>query len=232
VDPEPAQDRARPRWASGVINAFGMPLPVRETVVIAVTAFAIIVDYYHDLALPSSPILSQGIDRPLLFFVVPLATLLLLGERPSDYGLRLGNWRLGVPVMLAAMLVLTPVILWLSGLPDFIGYYRLDAQGARSVPHDQLGFALAGFAADVLSAEFLFRGFLMWSLVRAAGPAGILMATIPFVFAHLGKPELETLTTLAGGLAFSWLAWRTRSVLYGGLIHAFILDLLLIAVNR
>ena len=232
MEPEPTEARTTPRWANATLDILGMPLPVRETVVIGVTTFALLIDYYHDLALPQSPILSQGIDRPLLFLVVPLAALLLLGERPSDYGLRLGNWRLGVPVMLAAMLVLTPVILWLSGQPDFIGYYRLDAQAERSVPHDQLGFALAGFAADVLSAEFLFRGFLMWTLVRVAGPAGILMATIPFVFSHLGKPELETLTTLVGGLAFSWLAWRTRSVLYGGVVHAFILDLLLILVNR
>lgn len=227
--PEPAH---RPRWATAQITVLGMPLPVRETAVIAVTTFAIMLDYYHDLAIPSSPILSQGIDRPLLFLVVPLATLLILGERPSDYGLQLGNWRLGLPVMLAAMAILAPVVLVLAGMPDFAAYYRLDAQAERSVPHEQLGFALAGFAADVISAEFLFRGFLMWTLVRVAGPSGILMATIPFVFAHLGKPELETLTTLAGGLAFSWLAWRTRSVLYGALVHAFILDLLLVSVNR
>jgi len=232
MEPELTEPRHGPRWAKATLDLFGMPLPVRETVVIAVTTFAILIDYYHDLVLPQSPILSQGIDRPLLFFVVPLAALLLLGERPAEYGLRLGNWRLGLPVMLLAMLLLAPVILWMSGQPDFIGYYRLDAQAERSVPHDQLGFALAGFAADVLSAEFLFRGFLMWTLVRVAGPAGILMATIPFVFSHLGKPELETLTTLVGGLAFSWLAWRTRSVLYGGLVHAFILVLLLAAVNR
>ena len=164
--PEPEH---RPRWATAQINVLGMPLPVRETAVIAVTTFALILDYYHDLAIPSSPILSQGIDRPLLFFVVPLATLLLLGERPSNYGLQIGNWRLGVPVMLVAMAVLAPIILVLAGMPDFAAYYRLDAQAERSVPHDQLGFALAGFAADVISAEFLFRGFLMWTLVRVAG---------------------------------------------------------------
>jgi membrane protease YdiL (CAAX protease family) len=58
------------------------------------------------------------------------------------------------------------------------------------------------------------------------------MATIPFVFTHLGKPELETLTTLFGGLGFGWLAWRTQSIWYGAAIHAFILVLLLVIVNR
>ena len=86
MDPPPP--RTRVAGPMRRLNVLGMPLPVRETAVIGVTTFAIILDYYRDLAIPSSPILSQGIDRPLLFFVVPLATLLLLGERPSDYGLR------------------------------------------------------------------------------------------------------------------------------------------------
>jgi len=36
-----------------------------------------------------------GVGRIALFGVVPLLTLLLLGERPSEYGLRLGAWRIG-----------------------------------------------------------------------------------------------------------------------------------------
>ena len=38
--------------------------------------------------------------------------------------------------------------------------------------------------------------------------------------AHLGKPAVETLTTVFGGYAFGWIAWRTRSFLYPVLIHA------------
>jgi hypothetical protein len=39
---------------------------------------------------------------------------------------------------------------------------------------------------------------------------------------HLGKPELETLTTLFGGMGFAFIAWRTESFVYPFLIHWFI----------
>src|SRR5438876_603913 len=80
--------------------------------------------------------------------------------------------------------------------------------------------AVVGNVLDVASDEFLFRGFLMWTLIRVAGPIGVVLATFPFVFTHLGKPELETLSTFVGGLGFGWIAWRTRSILYGALLHA------------
>ncbi len=203
------------------LNLFGLRLPLRESVVVVVATFALLLDYYHNFAIPSDPLLSQGIDRPILYLVIPLLVLLLLGERPADYGLQLGDWRIGLLVAGGAALVITPVILWLGTQPAFIAYY--------AKPGYDLGTLLVSFAADVLSAEFLFRGFLMFTLVRLAGPSGVLLATFPFVFVHLGKPELETMSTLFGGLFFGWLAWRTRSVLYGGLLHAYFLDLLLVA---
>jgi len=91
--------------------------------------------------------------------------------------------------------------------------------------------AAVGRAVDVGAAEFLFRGFLMWTLVRVAGPLGVVLATFPFVFTHLGKPELETLSTFFGGLGFGWLAWRTRSVLYGAALHAYIINLVVFAAR-
>ena len=66
------------------------------------------------------------------------------------------------------------------------------------------------YAIDVTSAEFLFRGFLMFTLVRAIGPVGVLIAVMPFAYAHVNKPVIELLSTLGGGLAYGWLAWRTR----------------------
>ena len=66
---------------------------------------------------------------------------------------------------------------------------------------------------------------------RAAGPSGVVLATFPFVFTHLGKPELETLSTFFGGLGFGWIAWRTRSVLYGALLHAYLISLMVLVAS-
>jgi membrane protease YdiL (CAAX protease family) len=58
------------------------------------------------------------------------------------------------------------------------------------------------------------------------GPVGVLVATLPFVFSHLTKPELELVSTLAGGMVYGWLAWRTSSIVWGALAHIYILTLL------
>jgi membrane protease YdiL (CAAX protease family) len=207
------------------LNVAGLRLPLRETIVVLVTTFVLVLDYYHPLALlnlPIGPAASTGIARIALYLVVPLLTLLLLGERPTEYGLRIGDWRVGLAIAVGLALLVTPVVIFASGLPDFQLYYATQ-EGGR--------LAALGRVLDVGAAEFLFRGFLMWTLIRVAGPLGVVLATFPFVFTHLGKPELETLSTFFGGLGFGWLAWRTRSVLYGALLHAYIINLVVFAAS-
>jgi len=205
------------------LNVAGLRLPLRETVVVLATTFVLLIDYYHPLALTIAPELSVGVGRIALFGVVPLLTLLLLGERPSEYGLRLGAWRIGLLVAAGLAMAATPVILVVAGLPEFAAYY---GRPAANLPATLLGNGI-----DVTAAEFLFRGFLMFTLVRLAGPMGVVLATFPFVFTHLGKPELETLSTFFGGLGFGWLAWRTRSVLYGALLHVYLISLIVIVTS-
>ena len=207
------------------LNVAGLRLPLRETIVVLVTTFVLVLDYYHPLALlnlPIGPAASTGIARIGLYLVVPILTLLLLGERPTEYGLRLGDWRIGLAIALGLAVLVTPVVIVASGLPDFQLYYASQEGGV---------VALVGRALDVGASEFLFRGFLMWTLIRVAGPLGVVLATFPFVFTHLSKPELETLSTFFGGLGFGWLAWRTRSVLYGALLHAYIINLVVFAAR-
>jgi membrane protease YdiL (CAAX protease family) len=57
------------------------------------------------------------------------------------------------------------------------------------------------------------------------------VAVVPFVFSHLGKPDLETFSTLFGGIAFGWLNWRTGSIVYSAAAHIFILTLVIVAVG-
>jgi len=206
------------------LNLAGLRLPLRETVVVLVTTFVLLIDAYHPITLPIGPDLSHGIQRLALYLVVPVITLFLLGEQPTAYGLRVGEWRIGLGALGAGMLAVTPVVFAVAGLPEFSAYYHRSAS--------DLPAAVLGNAVDVGAAEFLFRGFLMWTLVRIAGPMGVVLATFPFVFTHLGKPELETLSTFFGGLGFGWIAWRTRSVLYGALLHAYVISLIVLVTSH
>ncbi len=116
---------------------------------------------------------------------------------------------------------MVPLVVWIGHQPDFAAYYAPSATDA--------GNLLVTNAIDLTSAEFLLRGFLMFTLIRYMGPLGILVAAVPFTFSHLGKPEVETLSTLFGGSIFGWLNWRTGSIFYSAASHVLLLTLVTLA---
>ncbi len=210
-------------------SILGLRLPARATVAVVVATLVVLLDHAHDV-LPREVPAGRGpadmralaIERLVLFGIVPLLTILVVfRDDPRRYGLRLGTWRLGLGLAAAGIVVMTPVILLVARIPEFQAFY---AQSAGPLPGLILTYAL-----DLFSAEFLFRGFLMFALLRVIGPIAVLVATFPFVMTHLGKPEAETLSTLGGGLVFGWIDWRTGSILWSALFHVWILVLVIVA---
>jgi membrane protease YdiL (CAAX protease family) len=212
----------RTGWSlPATLNLGGLVLPARETAVIVVASLVLLLEWYHAFIPIEDPALGAAVERAFLYGAVPLGVLLLLGERPSAYGLRIGAWRVGLLAAFAAATVATPVILIASGWADVHAYYHVDRLDT--------GRVLLASTLELSAAEFLYRGFLMMALIRWCGPIGVVLAAIPFAFMHLGKPELETLSTVFGGIGFGWLAWRTGSVLYGAALHIYILTLVIVA---
>jgi len=208
---------------------FGLELPRRATVaVLAVTAL-ILLDQGHAVTgwLPDagvSGLTPITIQRFVLFLLVPLA-IVVAGFRddPRRYGLRLGSWRWGAGLLLVGLAVMTPIILWLSGLESFRAFY-----GSSSAP---LVTRLADNLVELIPAEFLLRGFLMFALWRRIGPLALVVVQVPFVLTHLGKPDVELWSTFVGGSVFAWLDWRTGSILWSALGHVYVLTLMQLAVG-
>jgi hypothetical protein len=211
------------------VDLVGLRLPVRASVAVAVVTFALLFDYSRTfipggLSAGRGPeaMFATSLERLFLFGLVPLAVVVLgFRDRPGRYGLTLGDWRWGIALVVVGCVVMTPIVLWFATLPDVRAFY-----GPSAAP---IGRLLLTNGIDLTATEFAFRGFLMLTLVRLIGPFGVLVATMPFVFAHLGKPELELFSTLGGGLIYGWLAWRTRSIVWGSIGHTYILTLLTLA---
>lgn len=212
------------------IDIVGLRLPIRATVAVSVVTFALLFDYSRTfipdelVAQGRAPaaMLATAVERLVLFGLVPLTVVVLaFRDRPSRHGVTLGDWRWGAALTVAGCAAMTPIVLWFAGLPDVRAYYS-----ASAAPAGQL---LLTNALELTATEFAFRGFLMLTLVRVVGPFGVLLATMPFVFGHLGKPELELFSTLGGGLVYGWLAWRTRSIVWGSIGHTYIVTLVTLA---
>ena len=196
-------------------------------VLVVASTSLLLIDFYHPALIPWQKIQLFGkavnpgwlnmpdsfLDGLVLYLAVPLViTVLLFRDSPADYGLRFGNWRLGL-ALTAACILLTAPILWLvvHASVEMQDYYRGQAAG---LPWNTL--------VDRVGWEFFFRGWLLFGLARRFGAEAIWLQAVPFALAHVGKPEVETLSTIFGGFAFGWVAWKTRSFFWPFLIHWFV----------
>ena len=176
------------------------------TITIASTLL-LMVDHYHRITA------YKYWDRVILYLIIPLVfVLLFFRENPRDYGLTLGDWKAGLAITLAGILIMAPVIWYLGKSdPGMADYYKSRAEG---LPWTTF--------LDLIGWEFFFRGWILFGYARKFGAEALWLQAVPFALAHIGKPEIETLSTIFGGFAFGWVAWRTRSFLYPFLIHWFI----------
>jgi len=209
---------------------FGVKLRLdwKIAILTIVSTIVLMVDYYHFPILQwtewfsgwdASGLSLKILDRTLLYFIIPMFFILVVfRENPKDYGFSFGDWKAGIITTLGAIIVIAP-ILWLVGGGDVSiqNYYKPMETG---LPWSTL--------LDLFGWEFIFRGWLLFGYAHKFGPDAIWLQAVPFALAHLGKPELETLSTIFGGFAFGWVAWRTRSFVYPLIIHWFVASFMII----
>ncbi len=155
----------------------------------------------------------ETLDRFILFFLIPMAVILIVfRDSPRDYGFQFGDWRAGLILTAGSILLIAPILFFLAKSdPSMREYYDWQVQ---YLPWQLL--------VEMFAWEFLFRGWLLFGYARKFGPEAIWLQAVPFALAHLGKPEIETLSTIFGGFVFGWIAYRTRSFLYPFIIHFFV----------
>ncbi len=214
----------------------GLPAQTRDDRAAVALLLAAILPAIQRCAGPIEP--SEGLPALLplffstsvLFGILPALTIrFILRERLADCGLGLGDARrgltaVGILLPIAAVTILLPS----SRLEEIRGIYPLDRDALQST-EAFLRLELARGALFYPAWEFFFRGFILFSLRRRIGDRGAILAqTIPSCLWHIGLPSGELLAAIPAGIAFGWLALRTRSVLWPYLLHlgiGIILDL-------
>lgn len=151
----------------------------------------------------------------LPMLVVPLLVVRFALRRPAaDYGTSVPGLARFAGGALAGWLALLPLVWLLSRRPEFQEFYPSPAFPPARQHAVGLGFLwILHHAPQLLSVEFLFRGFLLQPLARAFGPAlAIAATTLPYVVLHWTKPTLELAQAAWGGAVFGLVAWRTGSI--------------------
>jgi membrane protease YdiL (CAAX protease family) len=180
----------------------------RAITVLVTSALILSISYYHQIAYGS---LMYG----LMYLVLPLVIILLLRENPLRFGLGLGDWRRGLNYTLLCLAALVVPIYLFAQVPQMRAYYRPQATSIG------LSWALWQGAA-MFAWEFFFRGFLLFGLEEALGDYAAWVQAVPFTMAHFGKPEVETYTSLLGGVILGYIVLRTRTFYPAWLTHWFL----------
>jgi len=122
------------------------------------------------------------------------------------------------------LLLLVPIVALAATRPDFLQFYpkvkNLAFINGYTTPvwPWKLGYELS-YGLDFLSIELFFRGLLIVGLLRYAGEQAILPMAAFYCTIHFGKPLGECITSFIGGLVLGVLAYRTRSILGGLIVH-------------
>ena len=152
------------------------------------------------------------------YVVMPMIAIACLpGERIRDYYVSPRGFFRHLWIYLLMFALIFPGVYKASltdSFRDTYPFYRLANRSAFDLWAWQ-----ALYAAQFLSLEFFFRGFLLQGLRRALGSNAIFVMIVPYCMIHYGKPLPETLGAIGAGLILGTMAMRTRSIWGGVLIH-------------
>jgi membrane protease YdiL (CAAX protease family) len=179
-----------------------------EALIMALATLFITLDHYHPLG-------KEWQSTFLYYAVFPvLAALLVLRKNPLEFGLRAGSPRIWGFYVGVICLAAAAILYWSSFNASLQSYYRMP-------DFKFLSYFLTS-CVSLAGSEFMYRGFLLFGLREKFGEGSILIQMIPFALLHLGKPELETVSTIITGILFGYIAYRGKSFWPAFIIHVFI----------
>ena len=122
------------------VSIAGLRVPLRASTAIVLFVLLVVLDYnrsFFPAGIPhdQSPtgVRAQAIDRAILFGLFPLLTILIaFRDQPARYGLRIGDWRVGIPLALlgcvlseqgrAVSAVAVAVVVWLTLVSERVSF--------------------------------------------------------------------------------------------------------------
>lgn len=161
----------------------------------------------------------NGLGFVMLFIPCTIYWLLADKKREHLYGFHAKGVVLWPYFVL--ILLMLPLLFAAGSQADFQATYPRAARLA--IPHSD-PYWLAGtllyealYSIDYVVTEAFFRGFLIIPFARIVGPRAILPMCAFYVSIHFDKPLGECISSFFGGLILGILAYRTKSI-YGGVI--------------
>ncbi|MFW2386751.1 MAG: type II CAAX prenyl endopeptidase Rce1 family protein [Polyangiales bacterium] len=158
----------------------------------------------------------------ILRMLIPYVLLRFkLTQNPADYGYRVRGGTRFRWVYFGLFVLMIPLVLWASSLPDFQGSYP-QTRGVVTGEEASIRLFLlyhAAYFMVFLSGESFWRGYMNFGLGRDLGVAALPWMVMMYSIGHYGKPILEVNASIIAGFVLGYLALRHRSFFLGALLH-------------
>ncbi len=164
------------------------------------------------------------VSKGAVFYLIPLLVIYFIFDNKDKtvYGLFKKNTL--IKTYLWLIIFSLPFLIAISFSQEFqLKYPFFKPWNIQSVfnknPYSMALIYELGYGLSFFILEWIFRGAMVIGMIKIVGKDAILPILSVYVFLHFGKPFPETLAAVVGGYVLSILAYYSKSILTGCLIH-------------
>lgn len=156
--------------------------------------------------------------------ILPLFVLYRIYDRDKKHLYGLAPEKFDVKPYFTMLAIMLPLLLAASFFPSFLNQYPMyetsQAHRYLNVPEwvTVAGYEIA-YALNFVSIEFFFRGFLIIGMISVLGRGAVVPMACVYCFLHFGKPMGEAISSIFGGYILGVVAYETRGVWGGVIVH-------------
>lgn len=159
-----------------------------------------------------------------LTVMLPLFLFYAVYDRKENHLYGLNNQHTDLKPYWSMLLLMLPLLLSASFLESFQRQYPMYKENQAylflNIPEwvTVLSYEIA-YGLDFITVELLFRGFFVIGMIRVLGKNSIVPMAVIYCMLHFGKPAGEAISSIAGGYILGVIAYKTKSIWGGIIIH-------------
>ncbi|MCX7995051.1 MAG: CPBP family intramembrane metalloprotease [candidate division WOR-3 bacterium] len=218
------------KWISEIIAEL-KKFDLEVLVIICYSSFILLFSLYLKrtrIFFPNEPFFEKMLVLGIMYGISPIIPMILFKNKPEDYGVQIGNFKVWIKDILIIICIMIPVLLIAFKFTNLKAVYPL-SYTARTGMNKLLIYEFVHLCY-MFGWELFFRGFMLFGLSKKIDyKIAILIQTIPFALMHYRKPPLEAYGSIIAGIFLGIIAIRGKSFLPCAILHfliAFIGDIL------
>jgi len=151
-------------------------------------------------------------------YLLPILTIKFILKEPlKNYGLGVGKLRQHIKWYILLLVPILCFVVIVSFRDDFSSHYPFYKLAHRSW-FDLISWEIL-YLIQFICVEFFFRGFIIQACRPAFGVNAIFVMIVPYMMIHFPKPWLEASGAIFFGLFLGVLAFKSRTIWGGVVVH-------------